>query len=111
MLSGMQQSCHFMFPPFSNAITDGRDGPNQGSAPAGRHPAVLATAGSGLSVTAELPYRATSHSSGSHLVAAAVATLPWHKLPSTLQSLSLSGFVGLDAENIQALAGAAPHLR
>lgn len=43
--------------------------------------------------------------------ATAVAELPWHLLPASLMSLSLSGFVGLQTESIQALASAAPSLR
>lgn len=52
-------------------------------------------------------------SSGGHAVAAAsaVAALPWHLLPSNLESLSLSGFAGLKADNIKAVAEAAPQLR
>jgi hypothetical protein len=52
-------------------------------------------------------------SSGGNVVAgaSAVAALPWHLLPSGLESLSLSGFAGLKADNIKAVAEAAPQLR
>jgi hypothetical protein len=53
------------------------------------------------------------YSSGSNAVAAAVAVaaLPWQLLPASLESLSLSGFIGVQAESIKAVAAAAPQLR
>lgn len=53
------------------------------------------------------------YSSGSNAIAAAaaVAALPWHMLPEHLESLSLSGFVGLQADSVKALGTAVPHLR
>lgn len=53
------------------------------------------------------------YSSGSNAVAAAaaVAALPWQLLPASLESLSLSGFIGVQADNIKAVAAAAPNLR
>jgi hypothetical protein len=52
-----------------------------------------------------------AYSSGSNAIFAAVAALPWHMLPASLESLSLSGFWGLTPDNIKDLGAAAPLLR
>jgi hypothetical protein len=53
------------------------------------------------------------YSSGSNALAAAaaVAALPWGLLPASLESLSLSGFTGLEPDSIKGLASNKPHLR
>lgn len=54
---------------------------------------------------------ASSSNSSALAIGAAVAALPWHVLPASLESLSLSGFVGITPDNMRALGTVAQKLR